>query len=165
MVVGQAESTRDSLNELGAVLVGEWTGQATVDFDLEGICKKGDTVHILRSTEWVLDKLALIRKSTFTVDGKQVAQGAALVTWSAPKKQIRALYTDSLGSTISSTWRKRGSSWVCLNRGVVGDGRKLSSKVVVKGDEGGDTYTAVTTDRILGEESVPDTKVTFTRVK
>jgi hypothetical protein len=165
MVVGQPETGRDSLNELGAIFLGDWSGQTKSPFDLEGVCRKGDKIDILRSTEWVLDKLALVRKSTYQIDGKQVAQGVSLITWIAPKKQIRAFYTDSIGSTIQSTWRKRGDSWVCQDRGVAGDGRKLSSRVVVKFDEEGDRYTAITTERILGGEELPETKITYSRVK
>ena len=67
--------------------------------------------------------------------------------------------------TAQATWTKRGRSWVRQNRGVVGDGRRVASRVVLKFDKGGDTYTSTTTNRILGDAKLPDIESKYKRIK
>jgi hypothetical protein len=158
-------STHEQYIELGDALVGKWTGESIVTFDLEGICKKGDVLTIKDTTEWVLDKVALIRKGVYEVKGKKVAEGVALITWNAARSQIKAIYTDSLGSNVQSTLRKARGKWVSQDRGVCGDGRKVSAKVEMSFSPDGQSCTVTTTESTFGDEQLPDDVTAYRRVK
>ena len=69
------------------------------------------------------------------------------------------------GSHSQSLWSNDGKSWILDMRGVLGDGTP-TSEVVVLQRVAADAITWRSTDRVLGDESLPDTKpMRLTRVK
>jgi hypothetical protein len=150
---------------LGEIFVGDWTCEATVDIDIEGICEKGDQLLIQASYEWAFDRVALIGKHVYQINGKTVAEGVSLTAWDAPKGQIRAVYFDSLGGSSQGVWRKRGGKWREQNRGVFADGRKSGSKATLIPVKDGNTHTIKATERVLGEETPPDQEFVYRRKK
>jgi hypothetical protein len=143
--------------------IGTWEGKATADFDLPGICKKGDPVAMEHSFEWALKGHAVRSKSKYTINEKIVVEDVGLVGWDAAKKRIVSHTHGPVGSGIGK-WKKKGDAWILRNRGVVSDGLRHSATVttVIK-DE--DTRVDKNTNRKFGDQDLPDIEVVYRRVR
>ena len=166
-ILGQAnaEATKEQLKELGDILVGKWVMESTTDISIEGVCKVGDKFVENTSYEWVSNKTALLEQRAYTINDKTVAEGATLVGWDAPKKQIRSTYFDSLGSSFQSTWKKTQRGFTLQHKGTAADGKKSASRNTVTVSPDGKTLTFKVTDRVHGDEQLKDIEAVYRRVQ
>ena len=157
----KAKATKEQLSELGDIVVGEWVGETTMDFAIEGVCKKGDKLSFKSSVKWVSD-FALVDKRVFQVAGKTVAEAAILIGLDYSKGQIKATAFNSVEGRAQIVWTKRGGKWRLRSYGVLRE-RKASDKGTLIVSEDGNSYTVKVTDRILGEEQLPDKEFVYRR--
>ena len=130
----------DRLGEL-AWMVGEWLDEgpdATVRFD----CR------------WSEDGNFLLRSYSVKQVGKAVMSGTQRLGWDPLARQFHSWEFDSEGGYGEGRWSREGDAWVVKSTGVRPDGSTASAtNVIVR--ERPDRVKWTSTDRVLGDESVP----------
>jgi uncharacterized protein (TIGR02246 family) len=104
---------------------------------------------------------------TFTrkSEGKDPISGSIRIAFDPELGQIRSWGFGDDGSHSQSIWVNDGKSWLLDMRGVLGDGTSTSETVILQ-KVAADAITWRVTDRILGDERMPDTKpMRLTRLK
>jgi uncharacterized protein (TIGR02246 family) len=122
-------------------MIGEWLDEgpeATVRFD----CK------------WSEDGNFLIRTYSVKQDGKTVMSGTQRIGWDPLARQFRSWEFDSEGGYGDGKWSRDGESWVVKSTGVRPEGITASSTNILA-RERPDRVRWISTDRVLGDESVP----------
>jgi uncharacterized protein (TIGR02246 family) len=123
-------------------MVGEW-----VDERLDSVVRV--------DCHWSEDGNFLIRSFTVKRQGKPVMTVTQRVGWDPLAKQLRSWEFDSEGGFGEGRWSRDGERWVVKYTGVRPEGTTASSTNVTS-RERPDLVRWVSTDRIIGGESVPE---------
>ena len=141
-------STYEMLSDL-EWLVGDW-----VDEGADGV------VEI--SCRWDEDKSFLLQDFQLRREGEVVIRGTQRIGWDPQAKQFRAWIFDSAGGFGDASWTNTGDVWVSKVRGTSVDGTSISAtRTFSLLDK--DHIILETTDRLAGDEQLPDFAVTLTR--
>lgn len=133
VVAGQEGAS--ALGDVGALIVGNWTGEGVYAADYPGIGKKGEkfaTTHLCR---WTTGRAVIIcegsgKKSTWTT----------VYWWDAGAKQVKYLGLDSGGNSAQGTVAKQGAKLVWASAGSFADGTKVEYKGETTVQDNGNTY-------------------------
>ena len=131
-------------------MVGEWVDEGA------------DSV-VRVDCRWSDDTNYLIRSFTVRRQGKPVMTVSQRIGWDPLARQIRSWEFDSEGGFGEGRWSRDGERWIIKHTGVRPEGTTASAtNIMVR--ERPDLVRWASTDRILGEESVPDEE-TFVLVR
>jgi len=123
-------------------MVGEWVDE------------RPDSV-VRVDCHWSEDGNFLIRSFTVKRQGKPVMTVTQRVGWDPLAKQLRSWEFDSEGGFGEGRWSRDGDRWVVKYTGVRPEGTTASSTNITS-RERPDLVRWVSTDRIIGDESVPE---------
>jgi hypothetical protein len=133
-------SPHDRLWDLGW-MIGDWVDEAP-DSQVRVNCR------------WSEDGNFLIRSFTARQQGKLVMSVTQRIGWDPLARRFRSWDFDSEGGFGEGTWSRDGDRWVVKHSGVRPEGVAASStNVMVK--ERTDLVRWSSTDRVLGDESIP----------
>ena len=140
-VIAVADSNYEHLRDLDW-MVGDWVDQ-------EG------GISVETNCEWTSNRNFLLR--TFrVVNGDDIEmEGTQVVGWDADRQQIRSWVFDSDGGFGTGYWTRQKNGWVIEASFQTSDGTKGSSLnrfTMVNRDQ----FTYQSTNRVLGDESLPD---------
>jgi uncharacterized protein (TIGR02246 family) len=122
-------------------MIGDWVDQAP-ESEVRVQCR------------WSEDGNFLVRSFTVKQQGKSVMSVTQRIGWDPLARRIRSWEFDSEGGFGEGTWSRDGERWVVKHSGVRAEGVVASStNVMVK--ERSDLVRWSTTDRVLGDESIP----------
>jgi uncharacterized protein (TIGR02246 family) len=139
---GEEPSHRDRLKELGWLL-GDWVDESE-DSVIHTTCRSSP------------DGAFLLRDFTIEAGGKVVMSGTQRIGWDPQARQFRSWEFDSEGGHGDGLWARAGAGrWVIKARSVLPDGRVATATHKV-GAESGDAIRWKTTDRTVGDASLPD---------
>jgi uncharacterized protein (TIGR02246 family) len=130
-------------------LVGDWVDQST-DAKVETSCK------------WADDGNFLIQEFVIKLRGGQESRGTQRIGWDPLRKTIRAWAFDHSGGFGESAWTLVDGSWVIKAEGVTPDGR-VASVTRVLTQKGIDHFQLDSTQRLVGQELLPDSSVRVVR--
>lgn len=130
-------------------LVGEWIDEG-----------REEDVHA--TFRWDENKSFLLEEFQVVRQGEVVLKGSQRIGWDPQAKQIRSWTFDSAGGFGDGTWTRAGDDWICKARGVRPDGSSASAtRRLTRAAQ--DRVIWTSTDRILGDEELPDLAVTMVR--
>jgi uncharacterized protein (TIGR02246 family) len=122
-------------------MVGDWVDQSP-DSEVRVNCR------------WSEDGNFLVRSFTVKQQGKPVMTVTQRIGWDPLSRRIRSWEFDSEGGFGEGTWSRDGDRWVVKHTGVRPEGVAASStNTMIK--ERSDLVRWSSSDRVLGEESVP----------
>jgi uncharacterized protein (TIGR02246 family) len=145
------EESLSAYGELAALewLVGEW-----VDEGREEIVEA--------KVRWDENKSFLLEEFQVVRDGEVVLKGSQRIGWDPQAKQIRSWIFDSAGGFGEAAWTAAGDDWICKAKGVRPDGTSASAtRRLTRAAQ--DRVIWTSTDRLLGDEQLPDLAVTMVR--
>jgi len=122
-------------------MVGEWVDEGS------------DSVVRL-DCHWSEDENFLVRKFTVRQQGKPVLTVHQRIGWDPLARQIRSWEFDSEGGFGEGKWSRDGQRWVIKHEGVRPEGTTASATNLMS-RERPDLIRWVSTERILGDESIP----------
>ncbi|MGP0069454.1 MAG: YybH family protein [Isosphaeraceae bacterium] len=123
-------------------MIGEWVDEGS------------DSV-VRINCRWSEDQNFLIRSCTVKMQGKPVMSLTQRIGWDPLARQIRSWDFDSEGGFGEGRWSRDGDRWTIKHTGVRPEGTPTSStNVMVR--ERPDVLRWVSTDRVLGEQSIPE---------
>jgi uncharacterized protein (TIGR02246 family) len=123
-------------------MIGEWVDEA-----------EDSVVRV--NCRWSEDENFLIRSFTVKHQGKPVMTVTQRIGWDPLARQVRSWEFDSEGGFGEGKWSKAGDRWVVKHAGVRPDGTSASATNIMT-RERPDLVRWVSTDRVLGDESVTD---------
>jgi uncharacterized protein (TIGR02246 family) len=130
-------------------LVGEWIDEG-----------REEDVHA--TFRWDENKSFLLEEFQVVRQGEVILKGSQRIGWDPQAKQIRSWTFDSAGGFGDGTWIRAGDDWICKARGVRPDGVSASAtRRLTRAAQ--DRVIWTSTDRILGDEQLPDLAVTMVR--
>src|SRR5262245_33472819 len=130
-------------------LVGEWIDEG-----------REEDVHA--TFRWDENKSFLLEEFQVVRQGEVVLKGSQRLGWDPQTKQIRSWTFDSAGGFGEGIWTRVGEDWICKARGVRPDGMSASAtRRLTRAAQ--DRVIWTSTDRILGDEELPDLAVTMVR--
>ena len=130
-------------------LVGEWIDEG-----------REEDVHA--TFRWDENKSFLLEEFQVVRLGEVVLKGSQRIGWDPQAKQIRSWTFDSAGGFGEGIWTRVGDDWICKARGVRPDGMSASAtRRLTRAAQ--DRVIWTSTDRILGDEELPDLAVTMVR--
>jgi uncharacterized protein (TIGR02246 family) len=130
-------------------LIGEWIDEG----------REEDVVATFR---WDENKSFLLEEFQVVRQGEVLLKGSQRIGWDPQAKQIRSWTFDSAGGFGDATWTPAGDDWICKARGVRPDGLSASAtRRLTRTAQ--DRVIWTSTDRILGDEELPDLAVTMVR--
>lgn len=131
---------REHLEDL-AWMIGDWVDEGT-----DSVVR----VHC----DWSKDKNFLMRSFTVQRQGRPVLHVTQRIGWDPVARHIRSWEFDSEGGFGGGTWSRDGDRWVVKHSGVRPEGTTASAtNTMVR--ERPDLVRWVSTDRVLGDESLP----------
>ncbi|HEX3314301.1 MAG TPA: hypothetical protein VHR72_05380, partial [Gemmataceae bacterium] len=131
----------DRLRELDW-LVGDW-----IDEEEGGLLES--------SYRWDANKAFLLQKFTLRLSGQKALSGTQRIGWDPLTKQIKSWIFDSEGGYGESLWNSVDGRWVIRVKGVRLDGKTVTATNTIQ-QLGKDQVRFQSTDRIVGEDSMPD---------
>jgi hypothetical protein len=150
-----------ALNAYAEAFSGTWVNDSTLDADVEGVGKKGDKL-VAQLTFQRQDGLIVVDWKA-EVNGRAAGSTAkGLIGWDASQKKLRLRWFGTVGSSGTSVYTQRGNGWARRGQSLQPDGTKNSSRSVIKFSDN-DTYVDKLTDRVRGEESLPDREYVWKR--
>ncbi len=141
-------SNYDMLRDL-EWLVGNW-----VDEGIDGVVET--------SCRWDESKSFLLQDFSIRREGEITASGTQRIGWDPQAKQYRAWIFDSGGGFGEARWTNTGDAWVSKVSGMSNDGVSVSATRTFQLLDN-DHIIVSTTDRLAGDERLPDFEVTLTR--
>lgn len=130
-------------------LVGDW-----IDEGHDGVVET--------SCRWDANRSFLLQDFEVQRRGEVTVKGTQRIGWDPQAKQFRAWIFDSAGGFGEARWIPTGDEWVSKVSGVSAEGVSVSAtrtfRMVSR-----DQIILTTTDRIAGNERLPDFSVTLTR--
>ena len=123
-------------------MVGEWVDEAS-----ESVVR----VHC----GWSEDGNFLIRSFTVKRQGKTVMSVTQRIGWDPVARQFRSWEFDSEGGFGEGKWSRDGDRWVVKHTGVRPEGTTASATNIMSRVRP-DLVRWVSTDRVIGDESLPD---------
>lgn len=137
----EAERPQDRLKDL-AWMVGEWVEE------------RPDALVRL-SCRWAEGGTFLLREITVKREGKPVTSISQRIGWDPLARQVRSWEFDAAGGFGEGRWSRDGDRWTIKHTGVQADGL-ASSATNIMTKEGPDAVRWASTDRVVGDESLPD---------
>jgi len=139
---GEEPSPRDRLKEL-EWLLGDWVDESE------------DSV-IQTSCHYSPDRIYLLRDFRIEAGGKAVMTGTQRIGWDAQTRRFKSWEFDSEGGHGEGRWARAGANrWVVKACSTLPDGRETTATHHIDA-EGRDAIHWRTTDRTVGDESLPD---------
>ena len=123
-------------------MVGEWVDE-------------GSDSEVRLDCRWSDDTNYLIRTFTVRRQGKPVLTVSQRIGWDPLAKQIRSWEFDSEGGFGEGRWSRDGERWIIKHTGVRPEGLAASATNIMM-KERPDLVRWASTDRVLGEESIPN---------
>jgi hypothetical protein len=130
-------------------LVGDWIDEGA-DAVVENKCRWSD------DQSYLLTEYSVIR------DGEVLLSGNQRIGWDPQANQIHSWSFDEGGSVSEATWTLVDGRWIVRSNGVSADGTSGNMTRILEPD-GPDRYILTITDRLVGEESLPEIQVTLVR--
>ena len=145
------EETLSAYDQLQSLewLIGEWIDEGA-DEVVEAKFSWDDNKSFL------IEEFQVIREETVLMKGTQ------RIGWDPQSEQVRSWIFDNASGFGSSTWTPVGDAWVCKVDGVRPDGSSASATRTLVRD-GPDRVIWQSTDRLDGDEQLPDLTVTMVR--
>ena len=131
----------DKLKEL-EWMIGEW-----VDESSESVVRL--------NCKWSDDGNFLIRSFSVRERGKPVMSITQRIGWDPVARRIRSWEFDSEGGFGEGTWSRNGADWVVKHSGVRPEGTTASATNIMSPVRP-DLVRWVSTNRVVGDESLPD---------
>ncbi len=145
----ETETTaHDELQPL-AWLVGRWVDQS------------GDA-KVETNYAWSDDGNYLIQEYVVKVRGSQESRGTQRIGWDPVRKTIRGWVFDLGGGFVESTWTPVDGGWVIKANGYTPEGVTASATRVLT-PLGSDLFQLDSTQRLFGQELLPDATVKVAR--
>jgi uncharacterized protein (TIGR02246 family) len=130
-------------------LVGEWIDE-------------GRSENVEARFRWDDNKSFLLEEFQVVRQGNVVLKGTQRIGWDPQTKQIRSWTFDSAGGFGEAVWTPVEDRWVCKARAVTADGTSASAtRTLTRAAQDRVIWTA--TDRLAGDEQLPDLAVTMVR--
>jgi len=130
-------------------LVGEWIDEG-----------RDEDIHT--TFRWDENKSFLLEEFQVVRRGEVLLKGNQRIGWDPQAKQIRSWMFDSAGGFGEATWTPGGDDWICKAKGVRPDGTSASAtRRLTRAAQ--DRVIWTSTDRLLGDEQLPDLAVTMVR--
>jgi uncharacterized protein (TIGR02246 family) len=123
-------------------LVGEW-----IDESAES------TMHT--NTRWSEDGNFLVTDFMIRAAGRKVMNGTQRIGWDGSLEKFRSWVFDSEGGHAEGIWTEIDDAWIVKSTGVRPDGDAGSATQTYE-LKGKDSYVFSVTDRIVGNEALPD---------
>jgi uncharacterized protein (TIGR02246 family) len=145
------EESLSTYRELASLewLIGDWIDE-------------GRDEDVLVTFRWDENKSFLLEDFQVVSKGQVLLKGSQRIGYDPQAKQIRSWTFDSAGGFGEATWTPAGDDWVCKARGVQPDGTSASAtRRLTQSDK--DRVLWVATDRLVGDEQLPDLVVTMVR--
>jgi uncharacterized protein (TIGR02246 family) len=130
-------------------LVGDW-----VDEGIDGV--------VQTSCRWDENKSYLLQDFSIRREGEITAKGTQRIGWDPQAKHYRAWIFDDAGGFGEARWVNTGDAWVSKVTGMSNDGVSVSATRTFRLLDK-DHIIVSTTDRLAGDESLPDFEITLTR--
>ncbi len=137
-------NAHDRLKEL------EWMIGAWID--------EGPDSVVRLDCRWSEEQNFLLRSFIVKLRGRPVMTVSQRIGWDPMARQIRSWDFDSDGSFGEGRWSRIGERWVIKHTGVLPEGTPTSATNIMS-RERSDLIRWSTTDRVLGEESIPGDEV------
>jgi uncharacterized protein (TIGR02246 family) len=131
----------ERLKDLGW-MIGEWVDEGS-DSEVRVDCR------------WSDDTNYLLRSFTVKRQGKPVMTVSQRIGWDPLARQIRSWEFDSEGGFGEGRWSRDGERWIIKHTGVRPEGTTASATNIMW-RERPDLVRWASTDRVLGDEAVPD---------
>jgi uncharacterized protein (TIGR02246 family) len=145
------EESLSAYAELQALewLVGEWIDEG-----------RAETVEA--KFHWDENKSFLLEDFQVIREGNVVLKGTQRIGWDPLAKQVRSWIFDTAGGFGEAVWTPVGDKWVCKAKGVSSDGMSASgTRTLTRAAQ--DRVIWSSTDRLAGDEQMPDLAVTMVR--
>jgi uncharacterized protein (TIGR02246 family) len=145
------EESLSAYGELASLewLVGEWIDE-------------GSDEDIHTKFRWDENKSFLLEEFQVVRRGEVILKGTQRIGWDPQVKQVRSWTFDSAGGFGEGSWIAAGDDWICKAKGVRPDGTSASAtRRLTRAAE--DRVIWTSTDRLLGEEELPNLAVTMAR--
>jgi uncharacterized protein (TIGR02246 family) len=145
------EESLSAYGELQALewLVGEWIDE-------------GRDELVETRFHWDENKSYLLEEFQIVREGEVVLKGTQRIGWDPQAKQIRSWTFDNAGGFGQTVWTPVEESWVCKARGMDADGTSVSATRTLT-RAAPDRVTWYATDRLAGDEQLPDLAITMVR--
>ena len=124
-----------------AWLVGEWVDESSES-----------TMHT--NTRWSEDGNFLLTDFTVHIAGRKAMSGTQRIGWDASLEQFRSWVFDSEGGFATGLWTELEDRWVVKASGARPDGLTGSGTQTYQPSPNG--YTFMMTDRVVGDQAMPD---------
>ena len=109
------------------------------------------------SCRWAEGGNFLLREVTVKREGKPVMSISQRIGWDPLARQVRSWEFDSAGGFGEGRWSRDGDRWTIKHTGVQAEGT-ASSATNIMTKERPDVVRWVSTDRVVGDETLPDTE-------
>ena len=130
-------------------LIGEWIDE-------------GRTEVIEAKFRWDDNKSFLLEEFQVIREGEVVLKGTQRIGWDPQAKHIRSWIFDSAGGFGEATWTPVDDKWICKAKGVSSEGDSASAtRTLLRAAQ--DRVIWSSTDRLAGDEQLPDLAVTMVR--
>ncbi len=130
-------------------LVGEWIDE-------------GRTETVEASFRWDENKSFLLEEFKVIRAGEVVLKGTQRIGWDPQARQTRSWTFDSAGGFGEAVWTPVDERWVCKAKAVTADGTSASAtRTLTRAAQDRIVWSA--TDRLAGDEQLPDLAVTMVR--
>ena len=144
----------ESLSAYGELQPLEWLVGDWID---EG---RDETVET--TFRWDDNKSFLLEEFQVIRDGAVVMKGTQRIGWDPQARKIRSWTFDTAGGFGEAVWTPVEDRWVCKAKAVTADGTSASAtRTLTKAAQDRVIWTA--TDRLAGDEQLPDLAVTLVR--
>lgn len=142
------ETPQEALQDL-AWMIGEWVDESS------------DSV-VKTKVRWSDDKNFILSDFTVQVGGKPAVTGSHRIGYDPTTKSFKSWVFDSTGGHAEGTWTQLDDRWVVKLHGVQSDGERGSMTCIYQ-PLGPDAYVFMVSDRIQGDDDVPDVTVKVVR--
>jgi uncharacterized protein (TIGR02246 family) len=145
------EESLSAYDELAPLewLVGEWIDE-------------GRDEDVRTTFRWDDNKSFLLEEFEIVRQGETILKGSQRIGWDPQARQVRSWAFDTAGGFAEGTWVLVGDEWICKSKGVRPDGTTASATRRLR-QESQDLVILTATDRLLGNEQLPDLAVTMAR--
>jgi uncharacterized protein (TIGR02246 family) len=147
----EEEETLSAYGQLQALewLIGEWIDEG-----------RDDTVEA--RFHWDENKSFLLEDFQVVREGSVVLKGTQRIGWDPQAKQVRSWIFDSEGGFGEAAWTSVDDKWVCKAQGTSSEGTSASAtRTLTRAAQ--DRVIWTSTDRLAGDEQLPDLAVTMVR--
>jgi hypothetical protein len=166
IVVGQAQAPTGNYEHLKQLewIVGTWEAEVEAREAGPGF-EAGQKVQLRMENEWQLQKNIIAVAWTVKVHDFTLSAHQGIIGYDAANERVVSGGFDSLGGYRYAVWSGESPEWMADRTGAEGDGKKVSSVLVLK-RVNADTFTTQSTKRTEdGEELEDEPPVTWKRVK